>query len=66
MLRKRRKGIRLCNNLILIMRNRILARMNRVLIRLYTDSSSSFTFPVCEREREGLEKKIKEKYQVVE
>ena len=49
---KRRKGIRLCNNLILIMRNRILARMNRVLIRLYTDSSSSFTFPVCERERE--------------
>ena len=52
MLRKRRKGIRLCNNLILIMRNRILARMNRVLIRLYTDSSSSFTFPVCERERE--------------
>ena len=47
-----RKDIRLCNNLILIIRNRILARMNRALIRLYSDSSSSFTFPVKERERE--------------
>lgn len=54
MLRKRRKGIRLCNDLILIMSNRILARMNRVLIISldYSDSLSSFTFPVKERERE--------------